>query len=547
MKGFIQLLSLLAAGILLLTAAGCKKDTPEGKSFTFQLGSDPKQLDPQVSTDRSSVTMAAVLFEGLARLDENGEAVPAAADWTVSSDGLVYTFTLRDSQWSVQKSKDEENVWKEATPVTAQDFVFGMQRAVSPSTGSQLAEELFCIQNAEEVNKGLLPVEELGVKALDEKTLQITLTHPDDGFPAKTTTTPYMPCNQAFFEYTGGRYGLEAEYILTNGPFYVKTWYHGETITLVKNEGYHEADAILPSTVRFTMTQVEDPVGSLEEGALDAATLTPDQAAQAEQAGLQLVRLQDTVQTLWLNNREKTLSDAGVRRGLRNGLEWSVIESRLTSEMGAAATGYVPPDAVVSGSEKYRTEENALVPPSLGREALNDFEEGLTRLGLESCPKLTLLCADDEASVDLARYILQSWQKNLSVYFELQALPEEELRSRVQVGNYQLAILSFTPSAMNALDVLMSYGGTAAQGNLAGYASDRFDRAVGSLTDGTPTREELETLEQVLWEDCPCIPLSFPTRYMGLGKTVSGLIVRPFNGGAFGTALDFRQAGKLKN
>lgn len=546
MRGFIRLLAMLAAGLLLLTAPGCKKDTPSGKSFTFQLGSDPRQLDPQVSTDRSSVTMAAALFEGLARLDENGEAVPAAAEWTVSPDGLVYTFILKDSRWSIQKSKKEGNLWREGTPVTAQDFVFGMQRAVLPSTGSQLAEELFCIQNAQEINEGLLPVEELGVEALDEKTLRITLTHPDDTFPAKTTTTPYMPCNQAFFEYTGGRYGLEAEYVLTNGPFYVKTWYHGETITLAKNEGYHDAEAVLPATVRFSMKPVEDPVATLEEGGLDAAALTSSQAVQAQGGDLQLVRLQDTVQSLWFNNREKALSDAGIRRGLRDGLEWSIIESRLTAEMGTAASGFVPPDAVVSGSEKYRMEENALVPPSLGREALNDFEAGLARLELESCPKLTLLCADDEASVDLARYILQSWQKNLSVYFELQTLPEEELLARVQVGNYQIAILSFTPSAMDALDVLLSYGGTAAQGNLAGYAGDRFDQAAQALTDGTPTREELETLERVLWEDCPCVPLSFPTRYMGLGKTVTGLIVRPFNGGAFGAALDFRQAGKLK-
>ena len=540
-----RLLTLLAAGLLLLSAAGCKKDTPAGKAFTFQLESDPRQLDPQVSTDRSSVTMAAALFEGLARLDENGKAVPAAADWTVSSDGLVYTFTLRDSLWSIQKSKDPDNLWKNGTPVIAQDFVFGMQRAVSPSTRSQLAEELFCIQNAEEVNQGLLPVEELGVKALDEKTLEITLTHPDDAFPAKTTTTPYMPCNQAFFEYTGGRYGLEAEYILTNGPFYVKTWYHDETITLAKNEGYHDAESILPSTVRFSMVPAEDPVGSLEGGALDAAALTPEQAEAAENAGLQLVPLQDTVQVLWFNHREKPLSAAGVRRGLRDGLEWTVIQSRLTQDMGTPATGYVPPDAVAPGSGPYRTDNNALTPSSLGREALVDFEAGLGRLGLENCPKLTLLCADNEDSVDLARYILQSWQKNLSVYFELQTLPEAELLSRVQSGNYQMAIFSFTPSAMDALDVLMSYGKAAAQDLPEGSSQSRFDQAAQALDDGA-TREELEALERALWEDCPCVPISFPTRYVGLGKTVSGVIVRPFRGGAFGAELDFRQAGKLK-
>ena len=133
--------------LILPSMAGCRKKTPEGKAFRFLLDSDPRQLDPQVSTDRSSVTMAAALFEGLARLDENGEAEPAAATWTVSEDRRTYTFTLRESSWSVQPSRSDDNLWKSPTPVTAQDFVFGMQRAVLPETGSALAQELYGIEN----------------------------------------------------------------------------------------------------------------------------------------------------------------------------------------------------------------------------------------------------------------------------------------------------------------------------------------------------------------------------------------------------------------
>lgn len=546
MRYAMRAAALIAACLLALFGLpGCRKKSPEGKSFRFQLETDPRQLDPQVSTDRSSVTMAAALFEGLARLDENGDAVPAAATWTVSEDRRVYTFTLRDSSWSIQKSKKDENLWKSPTPVTAQDFVFGMQRAVLPATGSTLAQELFCIENAEAVNKGERPVSDLGVKAVDEKTLMITLHEPDDDFPKKTASTPYMPCNQAFFEYTEGRYGLEAEYVLTNGPFYVKTWLHGESITLTKNNGYHDADTILPASVRFLMKAPDDPVAALEEGNLDAASLTAAQADQAQEKKLELVRLQDTVTGLWLNNHVTALSEPAIRRALRDAIEWDLVRGRLTAGGAAAAEGYIPPDAVVSGSERYRNGQNAHPAVSKGRDALTDFSAGLSDAGLASVPKLTMLCADDNASVELARYILQSWQKNLSVYFELTPLPAAELNSRVSVGNYELALYTYTPVSMTAQGILGGYAGTAAKGNLARYESARFEAAFGRLASGTSTREEIDELEGILFDECPFIPLSFPVRTVGLGKTVSGIVVRPFMGGSFGAELDFRAAGKL--
>lgn len=108
------------------------------------------------------------------------------------------------------------------------------------------------------------------------------------------------------------------------------------------------------------------------------------------------------------------------------------------------------------------------------REALADFTAGLAQAGLSSCPGLTMLCADDEQSIELARYILQSWQKNLSVYFELVPLSPDELASRVGVGNYELALYTLTPSSLTAQGVLGGLAGTAAEGNLARYQSAVF-------------------------------------------------------------------------
>ena len=158
---------------------------------------------------------------------------------------------------------------------------------------------------------------------------------------------------------------------------------------------------------------------------------------------------------------------------------------------------------------------------------------------------LTDICMPYVDGIELARYILQSWQKNLSVYFELVPLSPDELASRVGVGNYELALYTLTPSSLTAQGVLGGLAGTAAEGNLARYQSARFSEAFGRLAAGTSSRGEIDELEGILFEECPFIPLSFPVRTVGLGKTVTGVIVRPFSGGAFGAELDFRGAGKL--
>ncbi len=158
-----------------------------------------------------------------------------------------------------------------------------------------------------------------------------------------------MPCNEAFFfEHTGGRYGLEAEYVLTNGPFYVKSWLHGESITLAKNDGYHDAAAILPASVRFLMQAPDDPVSALAEGSLDAAGLTAAQADAAAGEGLELVRSRIPLSGVWLNNKIDALPSPSTRRALRDAIEWELLGTRLTAGGASVAAGYIPPDAVVS-------------------------------------------------------------------------------------------------------------------------------------------------------------------------------------------------------
>lgn len=539
-----RIAALLAAVCLLCGGLWGCGDDGSGKGFRFPLEAEPKQLDPQVSTDASSVTVIAALFEGLTRLDAEGQAVPGAADWTVSADGLTYTFTLRESYWSTMSRKGETTGFEDPVMVTADDFVFGMQRSIDPQTGSALAEELSGIQGAADILAGRKGVSTLAVRAVDDTTLTITLTQPDAAFPARLATTPFMPCNREFFKLTAGRYGLEKQYLITNGPFLLQVWNHGDSLLLHKNAYYHDAKAVLPAAVRMVIGG-DRTVEALRQGTMDAVALAPADVDDAAAAGAQVVALQDTLRSLWLNNRDEALTNVSVRQALRDAVEWDTVYDYLRSVGEIPATGYIAPAAVTENGELYRQENERPAFRTDVAQAQTELGAGLAALYPEkkspALPSLTVLAAEDETSANLARYLIQSWQKNLHLKCTLTLVPEEQLLSRLKRGSYQVAIATVTADGLSGSENLCAYR-TDAAGNYSGYRSAAFDGALEEALRGG--RAALTAAEQVLRQECPTLPLSFTTRYYGIAAGDSGITVRPFNGGSYGSTFSFLQAVK---
>lgn len=533
---------LLAVCLVVGGAAGCGRNkNGEGGGFRFPIAAEPATLDPQMAADDASITVLCALFEGLTRLDESGKAIPAAADWVVSEDGLTYTFTLRDSSWNKNPVKGKTQPWDQNLPVTADDFLFALQRLADPAIASPLAGELLGIAGAADVIAGKKPPEELGVAAVDDKTLTITLDAPDDDFPAKLATSPFFPCHRAFFEAAAGRYGLEQEYLLSNGAFRLAAWNHNESLLLYKHEQYHQAADIAPEAVRFVIGNA-DPVAALQSGDLSAAPLTVSQAAQVGKK-VKTVTLSDTVRSVWLNTSADPLAEVHVRRALRDSIQWDSVDAYLADTGEAIATGYVPPAATAEG-EIYRTADNALPRVTDADGAKADLLAGLKELypeggGSASRIRITLLAADDPISADLARYILQSWQKNLGITATLSLVSETELARRVKSGNYQAALYTHTPSGLTGAENLTAFTSTATD-NLARLVDKGVDTAITAAKVGG--RTELQALEQTLWQACPAIPVSFPNRYYGFAPDTADIIARPFGGGRYQSPLDFRRA-----
>ena len=261
------------------------------KTINFNLSLEPQTLDPQISDDYSGAILIEALYEGLVRLDENNEPYPGVAEkWESNSDHTVFTFTLRqDAKWSNKE------------PVTANDFVYAFQRALSPETASDTCDALFCIKNGREIRSGTMPLESLGITAQDDYTLVIELAYSYEEFPKLTATTPFMPCNQDFFEECSGKYGLETSYILGNGPFKIRNqygWEHGKHIQLSRSSTYSGENSPLPSSLYFTIgddeADVSNPLAALRDSTVDAIALPSESVEQAQKEGCSITTFEDT-------------------------------------------------------------------------------------------------------------------------------------------------------------------------------------------------------------------------------------------------------------
>lgn len=523
---------------LLVSFAGCRGED-DGGGFGFSIAAEPQQIDPQTATDTASLTVIDAVFEGLTRV-ENGEVLPAAADWTVSKDGCTYTFTLRESYWSTVTVRVTETGFEDPVMVTAYDFEFGIRRAADPTTACPYRELLYGIKNAKAVLNGEMPSTSLGVKAENDTTLVITLDAPDDGFLARLATPAFMPCSRAFFAFTAGRYGLETKYILTNGAFYVSGWDHNTSITLRKNTHYHHAAEILPQLVKYRVTQTADEdFELLTKGYIDAAFVPADKLDEATAAGVRPVEMQDTVEYLWINTAVATLGNTDIRRALRDAIEWNTLRENLPATY-VTATGFVPPAATAGGATYQNTDLPFTTDVQAARTAL---ETGLLALELETMPTLTLLSADDTDSANLARYIAQSLTKNLGIRCELDLTDKETLAARVKAGNYQLAIFEKTGRGLTATENLEMFTSAAPSGNYARYADATYD---GLYAQAKDTQASAKALETYLLDTCPALPLGFCTRYYGVREEVSGITVVPFDGGLYGAPLSFEQAKREK-
>ena len=240
------------------------------------LETEVQSLDPQVATDGTSFEVIADYTDGLMQMDADGAAVPAMAEtYDISEDGKTYTFHLRDAKWSNGEA------------VTAADFVFGWQRAVDPATASEysyMLSDIGQVVNAAEIIAGEKPVTDLGVTAVDDKTLEVQLNVPVSYFLSLMYFPTFYPVNEAFYNTCADTFGTSPETVLSNGAFVLTDYQPAATaFAMEKNPDYYDADKIALDGLAYQVIKdSQQALMSYQTGTLDITLLNGEQVDQVK-------------------------------------------------------------------------------------------------------------------------------------------------------------------------------------------------------------------------------------------------------------------------
>lgn len=524
---------IILAVSLAIAAAACKNepDDPHFNIIYYNIDNEPVTLDPQIANDAGARLVILNIFEGLVRLDKNNDPAPGAAmSWDISTDKMMYTFTLRNNL-----------KWNDGSELTAEDFVYGIKRSLSPETASPTASTLFAIKNAEKFNNGEASEDALGIFSIGNNKLMIQLEYPDSDFLSVLATPPAMPCSEKFFKSSTGQYGRRDDKIISNGAFYVREngWEHGEYIYIRRNEQYTGENEVIPAGVNITIGKNYDNVcAAVASGTIDCGSISSSETELAKSSGLWLTSFGDTIWGLSFNTQKDPMKSLKLRQALLSSLDRNYILKTIPD--GCNKTEYIIPSSAETDGKKYRTLAGDIkfVPSDEPGKLL---KEALTEAGLASVPAITILCPNDEASQSIVNNTIETWNKLTNGYFNKEPVSMSELRDRITDGNFEAAIAPLTIQGETPLSTLEMFD-SSSDYNAAALHDSNYDKRIVQVrknlsSDNVGAAVEAE---KYLCDNAVFFPLYTENRFYASASNVENIIFHPY-----GAEADFISAKKI--
>lgn len=425
-------------------------------------------LDSMLYNDTPSSDMIGQAFEGLYRVSTGTEVeLGQAADVEISEDGLIYTFTMR-----------EDIVWSNGDPVTAEDFEYTYQRLVDPANeNTSSSVEIF--KNANAIRNGEMELDELGVRALDELTLEIELEYPAPYLPKLLTGSRFLPVNKAFAEEAGNSYGTSAENVVTNGPFLIEGW-EGTNLewTLTKNPNYWDAENVYLENVLVSVVKETGTGADLfDAGELDYTILSDQFVGQYEGADVFNQVPKATIGHLMFNVTNETTGNAALRRAISQAFDRELYATSVIQDGSTPLSGWVPVGFDVNEAEAdFREEAGDLLTFDV-ETAQADWEQAKEELGMDEI-EIELLVSDVDLSGRTAEYLQSQLMENLpGLTITIRQVP---LQNRLEIQRnleYDIFYGTWAPDyqdAMNFVEQLTTNGGI----NFAEYSNEEVDNLV---------------------------------------------------------------------
>lgn len=522
------------------TLAGCGGTTSSKnvkQSIVMNLGADPKTIDPALNDAIDGATVIANAFEGLSILDQKDNPTQGiASSWDISSDGLTYTFHLRDAKWS------------DGQPVKASDFEYAWKRVLNPDTASDYAYYLFYLKNGEAYNSSKDPkytgpkatADDVGVKAVDDKTLRVTLEEPCPYFLSLTAFPTYAPVRKDVVEKAPSNWWQNPDTYICNGPFKMTYYKSKDKIQFVKNNNFWDAKSIKLNNLEYrVLDEAATYMSSFTNKEIDIIYQPPTtqipslvKAGTAKiypQLGTYYVEFNLTSNAAKVDPAAaKAISDPRVREALCLALNRQTLVDKVTKGGETAAYAFVPkgiPDA--STGKDFAAKE--YFPPkgdiARAKKLLSDagYPDG------KGFPTLTYLYNTAQNHQDIAVFIQDAWKTNLGINITLKNEEWAVFQKDRTSKNYIVAragwVADFT-DPMTFLDVFNSKGGN----NDPGYANANYDKKLSDSKKETDKSRRMKTLhdaEDILMADYPIIPLYYYTNVVCIQSGVKSVHVSP--------------------
>ncbi|MBG9980601.1 peptide ABC transporter substrate-binding protein [Facklamia sp. DSM 111018] len=512
--GFLMMFLILSNFVGVISSISAQ----EGASLNLALNAEPPTLDPGLATDSTSGSIIRNVFEGLTH-NNNGEIQPGVAEeWEESEDGLTWTFKLR-----------QDATWSNGDPVTANDFVFSWKRVLDPATAATYASILYPIEGAEAFNTGEGKADDVGVKAIDDYTLEVKLTHPTPYFIELTSFYTYMPVNQKAVEADEQGWAAEAgDAYVTNGPFSLSEWNHNANVVLAKNAEYWDVDNVKLDNVNIQIIESEATANAeYQAGNLDYLG-TPYGTVSLDSIDMYRnnseLKSEPYAAIYWykINTTDEKLQNVNLRKALSLAIDRQALIDNILKGDQIPATGLIPP--TIEGFEEDRgyLKDNDI---ELAKEYLATAME---ELGIKDPSEITINISinESEAHSTIAQHIQQGWAQNLGINSEIDSTEWQVYLEKLQALDFQVGRMGWIADYNDASTFLDMYRTAKTGNNDTGWENENFKQLLDEAaaeTDEAKRTQKLLDAEAVMMEEMPVIPIYYYTSNYVVKEGIEGL------------------------
>lgn len=518
----------LAAAVFIMAFTGCVKDgVSQQKTAVYALaGPEPSSIDPAMNNTVSGGIYISHAFEGLTKPDENGNAVPGMAkSWKINDDATVYTFNIR---------KDAK--WSDGEPVTAYDFEYAWKRVAKPETASRYAYQMYYIKNAAKYNAKEATADQMGVKALDDHTLEITLELPATYFLDLTFFYCFMPVRKDIIEQYGEQWTQSPETYISNGPYIMTEWAHDSEIVFKKNGNYWDKGSIDIEEIHWKLMENDTAaVNAYESGELDInfGVIPPDDLVRLEKEGDLLNFAMLGTYFYDFNVEKEPLNDAKVRKALSYAIDRDYIVRHAAGGGQIAACSYVPPnipgktydtDFREEGETYFEKTANIKEAKKLLAEA--GYPDG------KNFPELEVLYNTGDRHKRIAEAIQEMWKDNLGINVRISNMEWKALMQKKFSGDFSISRSGWTGDyvdPMTFLDMWMTESGN----NTINWGNEWYDTLIKKAKESTDRNIRMEAMheaEDILMDEMPVMPIFYYNTNMLVNPRIKGIYVSPLGG-----------------